>query len=363
MQYDKSIDRIRGFLVLIMVYCHVLQFFGNGGAFPAVNRITDIVNILAFPTFVFCFGRSSAVAYLQKSFKKAWPRLLKVALTMYVVFVLSGLGFRILREHSPFNTLTVEKVLLLSDIPGWSEFLAGFAAFALLVLIFFKPLKWLSTRFVPTLIVSVVSLALCFLPYDLIKTPQIGLLIGTRGFACFPVVQYAAYLLLGIYWQTTHKHGWVLFGIGLGATLIGGIYTAIGGLPERFPPSLPWVLLTGFSPVTLSFLMAKIGTLPPVLREADGWLRNVGRKSLFYLLASNLTLFTLAGLNAAPIVTKRDIWFWKQPIAAPGGALLWTAVLIAAISIVASLAGRTSEKADKKPREAEKAATVATPAP
>ncbi len=363
MQYDKSIDRIRGFLVLIMVYCHVLQFFGNGGAFPAVLRIIDVINVLAFPTFVFCFGRSSAVAYLQRPFKKAAPRLLKVMLTMYAVFVLSGLGFRIIREHAPFNTITVEKVLLLSDIPGWSEFLAGFAAFALLVLIFFKPLKWLSTRFVPTLIVSLVSLGLCFFPYDLIKAPQIGLFIGTRSFASFPVVQYAAYLLAGIYWQTSRKHGLTWSIIGLCATAAGVVYTAVSGLPERFPPSLPWVLLTGFSPVALSFLMAKIGSLPPVLRETDGWLRNVGRKSLFYLLASNLTIFTLAGLKAAPQVTKRDIWFWKQSIASPWGALLWTAILIAVIGIVASLAGRSSEKADKKPRETEKAAPAAAPVP
>lgn len=359
MQYDKSIDRIRGFLVLMMVYCHMLQFFGNGGVYPAVNRITDIVNILAFPTFVFCFGRSCAIAYLKKPFKQAAPRLLKGLLTMYAVFALSGLGFRIIREHAAFSITTVKKVLWLTDIPGWSEFLAGFAAFALLVLIFFKPLKWLSTRFVPTLIVSAVTLGLCFFPYGIIKSPQLGLFIGTRGFACFPVAQYAAYLLMGIYWQTSRKHGWALFGIGLGASLAGVIYTAAAGLPERFPPSLPWVLLTGFSPVALSFVMAKIGDLPPVLRQADGWLRNVGRKSLFYLLASNLAIFTLAGLNAAPMATKQNNWFWQQPIASPGGALLWTAILIAAIGVVASLAGRSSEKAGKKARGTVKDGSVA----
>jgi hypothetical protein len=352
MHYDKSIDRIRGFLVLIMVYAHMLQFFGNGGAYPAVLRIIDVINVLVFPTFVFCFGRSAAAAYLQKPFKAAAPRLIKMTLSLYAVFVLSGLGFRILVDHAPFNTLTVDKVMLLSDMPGWSEFLAAFAAYALVVLILLKPLKWLSTRFVPTLITCAVCLGLCFLPYGLIKAPQVGLFIGTRSFACFPVVQYAPYLLAGIFWQTAKKHGRILTLIGLGATAAGVMYTIINGLPERFPPSLPWVLLTGFFPAVMSYLMAKIETVPRLLSPVDGWLCNVGRKSLFYLLVSNLTIFALSGMNAAPMVTKRDIWFWKQSIGSPFGSLLWTAVLFIAIGIVASLAGRSSQKQPKKQENA-----------
>jgi preprotein translocase subunit SecG len=331
-----------------MVYAHMLQFFGNGGAYPAIPRIIDVINVLVFPTFVFCFGRSAAIAYLQKPFKAAAPRLARMTLSLYAVFVLSGLGFRILVDHAPFNTITVEKVLLLSDIPGWSEFLAAFAAYALVTLILLKPMKMLSNRFVPTLIASAVCLGLCFLPYDLVKAPQIGLFIGTRGFACFPVVQYAPYLLAGIYWQTSKKHGVILSLIGLAATVAGVIFTVINGLPERFPPSLPWVLLTGFFPAAMSFLTARIETVPRLIVPADGWLRNIGRKSLFYLLASNLTIFTLSGMNAAPMVTKRNIWFWKQSIGSPLGSLLWTAMLFIAIGLIASLAGRSSEKQQKK---------------
>jgi len=353
MKYDKSIDRIRGVLVLIMVYAHVLQFFGNAGAYPAVEVLSQVINVLVFPTFVFCFGRSAAIAYLSKSWKSAAPRILKTTLTMYFVFVLSGLGFRILREGAAFNILTVEKVLTLSDMPGWSEFLAGFAAFALVVLILFKPLKALSTRFVPTLIASAVTLLFCFFPYDVIQSTQVGLFIGTRAFACFPVMQYAAYLLLGIYWQTTGKHGRILSAIGLAASLAGGIYTVLNGLPERFPPSLPWVLLTGFFPVVMSFLMSKVPDLRSVPGKIDGWLCNTGRKSLFYLLSSNLTIFALAGLNVAPMVSKRNNWFWKLPIASPLGALMWTSILFFSIAFVASLAGRSSSKLS---REAEKTA-------
>jgi len=54
-------------------------------------------------------------------------------------------------------------------------------------------------------------------------------------------------------------------------------------------------------------------------------------------------------MNAVPMVTKKNIWFWKQSIGSPLGALLWTAVLFIAISLAASLAGRTSEKQIRNP--------------
>lgn len=351
MGYDKSVDRIRGFLVLLMVYAHVLQFFGNGGAFPAVPTLIETINVLVFPTFVFCFGRTSAAAYLHRPFRQAAPRVLKSAVMLYGVFVLSGLGFKLLFEGAPFNTLTVERVMLLRDIPGWSEFLAAFAAYALAVLALLWPLKWLSTRLVPTLVACAGCLALCFLPYERITSPVAGLFIGTRSFFCFPVVQYAPYFLAGAYWQSTKKHGLALSFIGLGASAAGILHLLLAGLPQRFPPSLFWVVLAGFFPAVTSFLASRMEKTPRLLSPIEQWLRDTGRKSLFYLLASNLTLFALAGLKAAPMVTKRDIWFWKQPIASPFGALLWTAALFVAMGLAASLAGRSSPKQPGQPKK------------
>jgi hypothetical protein len=351
MRYDQSIDRIRGFLVPLMVFAHVLQFFGDMTAYPAAETILNIINILVFPTFVFCFGRSAAVAYLHKPFKKAAPRLIKTILTLYSVFALSGIGYRILADGKPFGLSVVEKVLFLKDIPGWSEFLAAFAAFALAVLALYAPLKWLSRHFTFTLAAMAACLACCFLPYGAIKSNPLGLFIGTTRFSCFPVIQYAPYLLAGIYWQENHMHGRIFAAIGLAATLTGILYTIRSGLPERFPPTVFWVLLAGFFPVITSYLAAVPISLPKIPGMADRWLRNVGRRSLFYLLSSNLVIFTLKGLDAAPLATKRNNWFWQQPIASPLGAMLWTAALILTLGIAASLAGRTSEKQQREPEK------------
>ncbi len=342
MKYDQSIDRIRGFLVLIMVYAHMLQFFGDAGTHPAIAPIIDMINVLVFPTFVFCFGRSAAIAYLQKPFLQAAPRLVKMTLTLYGVYALSGIGYRVLAKGAPFSIVTVERVLLLKDIPGWSEFLAAFAAYSFVVLVLHTPLKWLSRRFGLTLGVMAACLACCFLPYGAVASKQLGLFIGTDRFTCFPVVQYAPYLLAGIYWQENRWHGKSLAAIGLAASLAGIVYTLLKGLPGRFPPTLFWVLLPGLFPAAMSFWTARISSLPKMLLPADGWLRNVGRRSLYYLLTSNLMIFALSGLHAAPLATKRDNWFWQQPITSPWGALLWTAVLFGALWLISYLAGRAS---------------------
>ena len=53
---DRSIDVSRGLLVIMMVYGHVLQFFGDAQLFPLVDGLISIVNLTVFSTFVFDFG-------------------------------------------------------------------------------------------------------------------------------------------------------------------------------------------------------------------------------------------------------------------------------------------------------------------
>ena len=77
---DRSIDVSRGILVLMMVYGHVLQFFGDASLFPAVNRNIDFINLTVFPTFVFCFGATAVLAYLDKPYQRALPGMTKTVL-------------------------------------------------------------------------------------------------------------------------------------------------------------------------------------------------------------------------------------------------------------------------------------------
>ena len=118
MMRDRSIDVGRGMLVLMMVYGHVMQFFADTQLFPRVDTLVNIINLTVFPTFVFCFGATAVLAYLDKPYRKALPGMIKTALRSLVVFYLSGIGYRVLRENKALAVGTVRRILKLEDIPG-----------------------------------------------------------------------------------------------------------------------------------------------------------------------------------------------------------------------------------------------------
>ena len=72
------------------------------------------------------------------------------------------------------------------------------------------------------------------------------------------------------------------------------------------------------------------------------WLRRalcrLGGASLYYLVGSNLALFTLAGSEIAPVSGR--FWPWNQSVQSPVGAVSWLVVLLALLWFIARLAGR-----------------------
>ena len=117
------------------------------------------------------------------------------------------------------------------------------------------------------------------------------------------------------------------------------------GFPNRFPPEWGWILLPG----------ALVGAVVLVSRAlcalAGSWLGRVadalcgdlghfGGASLYYLLASNLVLFALAGRGAAPAMARRSVLPWTLPIQSPQGAACWAAVLLLSLWFVSQLSGR-----------------------
>lgn len=138
---DRSIDVGRGLLVLMMVYCHVLQFFGDAELFPIVARVIDVINVTVFPTFVFYFGATAVLAYLDKPYRRALPGMARTFGRSLVAFWLSGIGIRVLRDGKAFAPGTVRRVMQLQDVPGWSEFLVAFALYSLLLIVLFGALR------------------------------------------------------------------------------------------------------------------------------------------------------------------------------------------------------------------------------
>ena len=117
------------------------------------------------------------------------------------------------------------------------------------------------------------------------------------------------------------------------------------GLPGRFPPGWGWILLPALFSAAVIVIGRMLCTLSGkgIRRIADALCRVLGRlgsASLYYLLTSNLVLFTLAGKNSAPALSARSVLPWSQPIQAPLGAACWTAMLLGVLWFVALLAGR-----------------------
>ncbi len=339
-------------LVLMMVYGHVLQFFADTSLFPAADRYINLINLTVFPTFVFYFGATAVLAYLDKPYGRALPGMSKTALRSLVVFYLSGIGYRVLREGKTFSVGTVRKILRLEDIPGWSEFLLSFALYAVLLMVLFALLRWLSHRPLAALAAGAVCLAASiFVPYGAVQPVQLQLVIGGRDFACFPIVQYMPYFFAGmIYARGSRSMRLRLLAIAAVCSAAGVADTVIrGGLPGRFPPAWSWIALPALlcaavvilSKVLCALCGGGIRSIASALRDV---LSHFGTRSLYYLLTSNLVLFTLSGRGIVPMMKRKSVLPWTAPIQAPQGALVWTALLLASLWFVFVLAGRSAKK-------------------
>ena len=341
---DRSVDLQRGILVVLMLYAHLLQFFGDLQRFPSIHFWVMGISLLAFPAFVFCFGRTAALAYLKKPFRQALPRMGRTFGRCLAAFYVSGAAFRVLREHRPLEAETLRGILLLSDIPGWSEFLIAFALLMLSAILLFPLLRQLARRRWLWLPLSLPCALCCFLPYDRVTLPQLALLIGGKNLVTYPIVQYFPFFLAGMaYADASFRERLGMGGAALAFSAAGLVRYVRHGLPERFPPHWAWIVLPCFAIALLTALCHGLCRLPgekywlPVewLRRA---LCRLGGASLYYLVGSNLALFTLAGAGIAPL--PGNLWPWNQPLPSPAGALSWLVVLLALLWFIARLAGR-----------------------
>ncbi len=346
---DRSIDVGRGLLVLIMVYGHVMQFFGDSQIFPTVGTLIEIINLTVFPTFVFYFGATAVLAYLKKPYLKALPGMARTAIRTYVVFCLSGVGYRVLREHAPLAVGTVRRVMQLRDIPGWSEFLIAFSLYSLLMIVAFPVLRRLSQRPLAALLAGVVCLACCLIPYGQVQPTQLQLLIGGTDFACFPILQYMPYFLAGMVYAQGRRGKHLLL-LALVSSAVGAGYWRFAGYPGRFPPTWGWILLAALPVAAVVLLSRALAALTGdgFGRIGDalcGVLGGLGGASLYYLLASNLVIFALAGQNIVPAMARKSVLPWTAPIQSPQGAAVWTGVLLLGLWFVARLSGRGKKSA------------------
>ena len=296
-QREIGIDVMKALLVLGMVYCHILQFFMDLGKQPLADHVTQYINVVTFSGFVFVFGYTGYMTYLSKSFKAIYMKLGINTMKMLFAFYLSGTAFRVLVDHRKLTAGVIRNIVLLKDIPGWSEFIISFALFLLLTLIFYYPLKKGVEYRIPYLVVTALLLLTTFIPYEHVPTKQLGLIVGSTLFASFPVVQYLPFFLIGIYFKRYGVRASLRTLLG-GAALssIGLVYMGMHAwqIPGRFPPTIYFLLLAAF-PLMIYHAIGQ-------LVEEKDWhwhgFALLGGNTMVYLLLSNMMIFALAGARA-----------------------------------------------------------------
>jgi hypothetical protein len=119
--------------------------------------------------------------------------------------------------------------------------------------------------------------------------PLIGGVIGHRGYANFPLLAYLPWFLVGIHLGARGR-GIEGADLGLGAAATGAFLLFLwqeGRLPDRFPPSVLWVIGPGLILALYVWACERLGRrMPPALLAA-------GRHVLVSLVLSNLLIFAV----------------------------------------------------------------------
>ncbi len=287
-----ELDYFKGILVIFMVLCHCIQFFGHEGEIVQ-GTITTIINLTTFSGFFFAFGYAHQLSYLDKDYKAVVGRMLIGTVKILIAYYISGICFYAFAKDMIYNPDTVLDVILFRAFPGWSEFLVSFVMLNLLVIIFFKLIK--KANYVVLIIWAAVSVLLCFIPYEAVTSSVLSLFIGSTHFVTFPVLQYSVFYIAGVVVAKKGlKPNFKMFIISLIPTVAFIVYYAVGGhQPSRFPPHFLYIFGSALVLVFYFFVSYKL------LRFKDTrvvkLLEQFGGDSLYYLLISNILIFALSG--------------------------------------------------------------------
>lgn len=286
---DRTIDLFKSILVVGMISAHVFQFF-NGVSNKIIWLYSQYINMITFSGFLFCFGYSCNLVYMNKKKGEIKVKFKKNCIRLLCAFYISGLAYRFIVTDAEMGTYNLMKIILLWDIPGYSEFLLSFFIINILTYLFFNPIKrLLKSKYI--IVVIIVALLSTFIPYNFISINQIGLIIGSTRFSAFPIIQYSIFYLFGMYFQKNKiKFNLRFFVVALicsGTTIV--YYLIKGELPSRFPPSIFWIL----GPMIYIYIYIYYLLCMRITRKykISKSIYIFGENTLYFLVSSNLIIF------------------------------------------------------------------------
>lgn len=306
------ISYMKCILLLGMLFGHVLVFVYEkdldlvtyrGTKYFIIAILAEYFHLITFSGYFFCFGYLCNLVYFNsEDLKKTRNKILNSSWRMLVGFYISAFSFKILVypginwEISQENIINI---LILKDIPGFSEFLISYFALMILIYLFFPIFKNIfGIRGIFLLLLSLFLFVLSYIvPYDKIDS-RLGLYIGSTKFSSFPVLLYFPYYLLGGYFSQNKKNilnnRWLVSLLALG-TIIYLNYIYIYGIsPSRFPPSFIWLiggLLFVYIYFFICFYFDKWISKINCLKGLSNFMIELGQNTFYYLILSNFFLF------------------------------------------------------------------------
>ncbi len=288
------LNYFKAFLVMGMITGHAVMLLSNSKN-PIALYYKTYINLITFSGFFFAYGFTAENTIISPVLKlrKHFLAIIKLLIAFYI----SGIAYRMIIKPGILGLDNLLKILILKDIPGYSEFLIAFAliqlCFVTLSLIPQK-IKTNNYLFIALMIISLLSSLMIKKGSPLSYT---GLLIGSNQFGAFPVLQYSIWFFTGLLF----RRGKIVLNplLYIIAILFSSFfivyYIRFNHFPNRFPPSFVWITGSAFP----LFLWLKVSLtaetihskwVNPILHFLDSY----GKNTLFSLLISNILLFILS---------------------------------------------------------------------
>ena len=292
---SAALDLLKTLLVAGMISAHVVQLISEEPP-EAAWRWSDFVNLVTFSGFLLAFGIGVGMSGARR--RSLGERLVPVVKLLLAVWV-SSFGYLLLVERETITWGLAQTVLTTRVLYGWSEFLTSFLVLYLVIAVARPLLVVLGTRPRWLVAASVAGLA-----STMVTTgefwPLIGGVIGHEGYPNFPLLAYLPWFLVGVHHGASGRR---VDGadLAVGAALTGAfalwVWQHDGRWPERFPPSLLWVIGPGLVLALYLWVSERVGPWVP----RPGLLLAAGRHVLASLVVSNLAIFAIQRLWGFPV--------------------------------------------------------------
>ena len=244
-------------------YFAMQLFVGTTDHLRLVNAVNMLLYLVFVPGFVFRTGYRFRTIQRLRSEEQGKKEIFEMALCSYAVFFVLAVADGIAVEKVSFHRAFL-KTLTLLEIPGSAAVFFALALLLFLAGVFYTQLGVLAGK-KKCFLAAVVLLALC----SFLKTRGecytiTAALFGAEGMAAIPAIPYAAYFLLGM-WFEEQKPGfsWKLFGFSVVLTVAAALLYRTPAQElcriciSAFPVYLIYVISEVFSDITLRFYAAR----------------------------------------------------------------------------------------------------------